>query len=159
MVSVDERGIVLEWLYDTDYFSGFGWFTPKRRFEFDLQHGPEGRVGGITLRQAYVRPGANELHLVTEREDSMFINLVDLDSGLLWPSAVVATGGAAKANAGIAGGDFEGSSFQQLYGDKAPVCQLCYLPGIDACASDYYYLVVRLISTPFQRGCWYGKER
>ena len=68
MISVDDTGIIFEWIYNADFFSGFGWFTPRRRFEFDLHTAPEGRVGSVALRKAYLCANAGELHIVTERQ-------------------------------------------------------------------------------------------
>jgi len=123
MVTVDKAGIILEWSYSLEFFSGFGWFTQKRRFEYDLHFAPQGRVGGdLTLYTARLQAAANEVHIVTERQGTLFVTFLDLSSGQLWPASIVATNSTPENQA-----DYT----------------LCYVPGIDACGSDYYYVVVR----------------
>ena len=71
-------------------------------------------------------------------QGTVFVSLLDLASGKLWPSSVVATGAWRSNNvtgAGSIGGDGRDGSADGS-------CSLCYVPGIDACASDYYYVVV-----------------
>ncbi len=55
MVSIDGQGIVLEWTYTQDYFSGFGWFNPSRRFEFVLQHAPTALTAPLSFGGADAR--------------------------------------------------------------------------------------------------------
>ena len=134
MISVDSTGLILEWIYTEEYFSGFGWFNPARRFMFDLRTAPGATQasysGSVRLVTAYVVPAAGEVHLLTERGGTAYLTIADLTSGRLWPAVVHLSGNPSEAKLG---------KDSRVYN---PAC-VCYVPGLDTSRSDYCYITVR----------------
>ena len=147
MVTVDTMGTLFEWIYSSDHFSGFGWFTPTRRFVFDLlNHDPtttNPRPAGLPLdrlRAAYVRTNANEVHFVTERQGSTCLCFADLETGQLWPKTVEIPGGLLLGSGGSDNMDADPNDRGRGRG-RGINTLVCYLPGLDGAKSDYCYVV------------------
>jgi len=137
MVSVDETGLILEWVYTEEYFSGFGWFNPARRYKFDLRTAP-GAVnvshgGAVTLLSAYVCLATNELHLFTARGDTAHLTIADLQSGRLWPALIRVPGPTVSSTSSSSRRKDSDSPFSRS--------SLQYVPGLEASQADYFYIM------------------